>query len=133
MRKPDFSRLNEKLGESLSVKILTLVNILLYGGWFITYVICTIVRASIFDSAVTQMAARGQTEYVITVSSPVFTVLKVIIGILPVLSILWAVFIRIEDGKKNICDKKIIFAGLGIVLLAAFTAALDASRLGIIF
>ena len=133
MKGINVSRLKILFGTSTPATVLTLVNLGVYGVWLLTYIICTFIRASLFSQAQTQMAMQGQYQYTVTVSSPLFTVLRVILYALPVLSVVWAIVLNREDKKSVICDKKLLIATLVVVICAAFTAFIDIGKLGLIF
>lgn len=133
MKGVNVNRLKILFGTSKPSTVLTLVNLGVYGAWLVAYIICTFVRASLFSQAQTRMAMQGQYQYTVTVSSPVFTALRVILYALPVLAVAWAIVINREDKKAVICDKKLLIATLVVVLCAAFTAFIDIGKLGLIF
>lgn len=127
------NRIKLMLGTSRPAAVFTLLNLILYGGWMIAYIVCTYIRAFVFSQAQTKMAMQGQLQYTVTVSSPVFTVLKIMLYLLPVFALAWAVIIKTEDKKAILCSKKLIIAALVVVICAAFTAFIDIGRTGLIF
>lgn len=133
MKGINVNRIRLMLGTSKPTAVLTLVNLIVYGVWLVLYIICTMIRASLFDQAQSQMMMQGQYQYTVTVSSPLFTVLKVILYMLPVLALAWAVVLNREDKKAVICDKKLIIATLAVIGVAAFTAFIDIGKIGLIF
>lgn len=133
MKGINVNRLKILFGTSKPATVLTLVNFSVYGAWLIIYIVCTFIRASLFTQAQTRMAMQGQYQYTITVSSPVFAVLRVVLYILPVLALAWAIVVNREDKKAVICDKKVLIATLAVVISAAFTAFIDIGKMGLIF
>ena len=133
MRGISKNRIKLLLGTSKPASVLTLLNLGVYGVWLVLYIVCTMIRASLFSQAQSQMAMSGQTQYTVTVSSPLFTALKFILYLLPVFALVWALVIRNEDKKEVICDKKLIIAALAVIICAAFTAFIDIGKLGLIF
>ncbi len=133
MRGLSKNRIKLLLGTSRSAAFFTLLNLFVYGAWIITYIACTMLRASLFAQAQSQMAMQGQFTYTVTVSSPVFGLLKFLLYILPVLALIWAFVIRKQDRKAIICDKKLIIAALVVMLVSAFAALADIGKIGLIF
>ena len=127
------NRIKLMLGTSKPAAVLTLINLFVYAIWLIIYIVCTFIRASLFSQAQAQMALQGQYNYTVTVSSPVFVFLKVMLYVLPVLALAWAIVINRADKKNILCDKKLIIVALAVVVCAAFTAFVDIGRLGLIF
>ena len=133
MKKLSRENLKLMLGTSKSVSVLTILNLVLYGGWLILYFVCTIIRETVFNSTQARMASQGQMQYTITFSSPIISFLKIMIYLLPVLAIVWAIFISRKDKKNIICDKKLIIVALCVVVAAAFVAFIDIGSVGLIF
>lgn len=119
-------RFNIKRGDSGFLFVFSLINFFLYGAWFVAYVICLMLRESAFNSAQSSMAISGQTNYTIEVSSPFFSVLRVLLYALPVFIVIWLIALKAIDSKrKDLCDNKIILAVFGVDAAAALMAAFD--------
>ena len=118
------------LGEYKPTAVFTAVNFVTGVLWLVTYIGCTMMRASVFDKALTQMATAQQ-NFTVTVTSPAFPILRAALYILPVLWIVWGVLVYIGDKKAKITDKKLLFTVIGLIVAVCFTALLDVTRLGI--
>lgn len=121
------------LGTSKSAAFFTVANAVIYGTWLAVYTVCTGIRASLFSQAQSRMALAGQMDYIVTVSSPVFGVLKAFLYLLPVFALIWAVVIKKEEGRNVLCDRKLVAFALAAILGTAFAALLDIGKIGMLF
>lgn len=121
-------------GESSFVFRLSLVNIITYTIWSILYFVCLGYREAAMDNAIQQMLAMGQTMFTVEVSSPLFTLLKIMLFVLPVLLIVWTVGILVANNKKKeLCDRRIILVSYFVTLFVGLLAVIDVFALRIMF
>lgn len=121
-------------GDSKALFAVSAVKFILYAVWFVSYILCLILRASAFDGAQSTMAFSGQVNYTIEVTSPFFAVLRILIYFLPVLLLLWTVLLMVADKKrKALPDKKVIVAVFGADLLSAAMVMFDITASHMIF
>ena len=114
--------------------VTTLLNLGLYGGWLIAYFISLGVRSAMFTSAQAEMAAQGVANYSVTISSPVFTVLKLLMYAMPVVLLLWMKGVLSAD-KKGLepPDKKWLIAAFAVDLIAGFVVIFDVLAAQLVF
>ncbi|MBR3768376.1 MAG: hypothetical protein IKL10_09105 [Clostridia bacterium] len=121
-------------GENLAFFILTLVNGIFYGVWFLAYIICSVLRYQAFNTAQTNMMISGFTNFTVEVTSPFFAVLKFAVLLLPVILAVWTVMMFIIDHKgKKLCDKWLVIAVFAVDFLCALIASADIISLHMIF
>jgi hypothetical protein len=102
--------------------------------WAAIYIICVFLRDSMISQAVSNMAMQGATEYSLVISSPMFTILKVMIWIMPVAGILWAVSTVLAEKKDHLlCEKKLLITTLVIIGISAVIAVADLAKIHMIF
>ena len=114
--------------------VTTLLNLGLYGGWLIAYFISLAVRSMMFTSAQAEMAMQGVAAYSVTISSPVFTVLKLLIYAMPVVVLLWMRGVLSAD-KKGLepPDKKWLIAAFAADLTVGFVVVSDVLAAKLVF
>ena len=114
--------------------VTTLLNLGLYGGWLIAYFISLAVRSMMFTSAQAEMAMQGVAAYSVTISSPVFTVLKLLIYVMPVVVLLWMRGVLSAD-KKGLepPDKKWLIAAFAADLTVGFVVVFDVLAAKLVF
>ena len=114
--------------------VTTLLNLGLYGGWLIAYFISLAVRSMMFTSAQAEMAMQGVAAYSVTISSPVFTVLKLLIYAMPVVVLLWMRGVLSAD-KKGLepPDKKWLIAAFAADLTVGFVVVFDVLAAKLVF
>lgn len=114
--------------------VTTLLNLGLYGGWLIAYFISLAVRSMMFTSAQAEMAVQGVAAYSVTISSPVFTVLKLLIYAMPVVVLLWMRGVLSAD-KKGLepPDKKWLIAAFAADLTVGFVVVFDVLAAKLVF
>lgn len=114
--------------------VTTLLNLGLYGGWLIAYFISLAVRSMMFTSAQAEMTMQGVAAYSVTISSPVFTVLKLLIYAMPVVVLLWMRGVLSVD-KKGLepPDKKWLIAAFGVDLMVGFIVVFDVLAAKLVF
>lgn len=121
-------------GDSRAFFIFTLIFGALNAAWFIIYLICLALRNQAFNTAQTNMMLSGQSSYTVEVSSPFFTVLKLLAYILPVIITVWTVLLIVNDKKnKKLCDKWIIGTVFGAEFVSALLIAADITMLHMVF
>ncbi len=131
---PLFSRIGVMFGTDRFHNFMTAVCVIVGIVWIITYVVCVICRDSMMSQAVSDLAQRGAEEYRLVISSPMFTVLKFFMFLLPPTSILWMVSTVAADRKgKLICEKKLLFTALACIAAASFVAVIDLAKVHMIF
>ncbi len=102
--------------------------------WAATYIVCVYLRDSMISQAVSNMAMQGATEYSLVISSPMFTILKVMIWIMPIAGILWAVSTVLAEKKGHLlCENKLIITTLVIIGISAVIAVADLAKIHMIF
>lgn len=114
--------------------VTTLLNLGLYGGWLIAYFISLAVRSMMFTSAQAEMAMQGVAAYSVTISSPVFTALKLLIYAMPVVVLLWMRGVLSAD-KKGLepPDKKWLIAAFAADLTVGFVVVFDVLAAKLVF
>ena len=114
--------------------VTTLLNLGLYGGWLIAYFISLTVRSMMFTSAQAEMAMQGVAAYSVTISSPVFTALKLLIYAMPVVVLLWMRGVLSAD-KKGLepPDKKWLIAAFAADLTVGFVVVFDVLAAKLVF
>lgn len=128
------SRLSVMLGTDKFHNTTTLMCIIIGIAWLLLYIVCAACRDAMISKTVTDLAQKGTEEYTLVISSPLFTVLKLLLWLLPVFSVLWAIStVRAEKKKKLLCEKKLLITALVSIAVASFTAVIDLAKLHIIF
>lgn len=128
------SRFGLMLGTDKFHNVMTVMCIVCGILWIVLYIICLICRDAMMSQAVSDLAQKGTDEYTLVISSPMFTVLKIFMGCLPVVSILWAVStVRADKNRKLLCEKKLLITALVCIAVASFSAVVDLARLHMIF
>lgn len=128
------SRLGVMFGTDRFHNVMTALCIAVGIVWTVIYIVCVICRDSMMSQAVADLAQRGAEEYRLVISSPMFTVLKFFMMLLPVTSILWAVStVRADKKGKLICEKRLLFVALACIAVASFTAVIDLAKVHMIF
>lgn len=121
-------------GDSPFLLISTIVNFALYAIWLVLYIICVVCRESMLDQAVSQMAMSGTTSYTVEISSPLFTVLRIMLYALPVVMLVWTVAIGlVSKKKKELCDSVFIIAAYAADFVAGTVAVIDIFAIRILF
>ena len=106
--------------------VMTLINLCLYAGWSVAYFICDICRNVMLANAQSQMAAQGFTEYTLVISSPVFTVLKVLLYLMPVVLIMWMAGVLSSDKKQlELPDKRLLIGACAVDIFTGILAVVD--------
>ena len=121
-------------GNSRFSFVTTVINLILYGGWSVLYFICISARSAMFTGAQAEMAAQGVQNYSVTISSPLFTVLKIMIYAMPVVLLLWMRGV-LSAEKKQVpqLDKKLLIAAFAVDLLAGFIVIFDVLAAKLVF
>lgn len=133
-KQPVFSRIGVMLGTDRFHNVMTVLCIVTGVVWTVTYFVCVICRDSMMSQAVADLAQKGAEEYRLVISSPMFTVLKFFMTLLPLTSILWAVSTVTADKKgRLLCEKKLLFTALACIAVASFTAVIDLAKVHMIF
>ena len=115
-----------KGGKSRSSFFTTLLNLGLYAGWTVLYFVCLVVRSMMFASAQSQMAAQGVVNYSLSISSPLFTVLKILIYAMPVVILLWMRGVLKADKKElPQVDRRLQIAAFAVDVIAGVIAVYD--------
>lgn len=128
------SRLGVMFGTDRFHNVMTALCIAVGIVWTVIYIVCVVCRDSMMSQAVADLAQRGAEEYRLVISSPMFTVLKFFMMLLPVTSILWAVStVRADKKGKLICEKRLLFVALACIAVASFTAVIDLAKVHMIF
>ena len=114
--------------------VTTLLNLGLYGGWLIAYFISLAVRSMMFTSAQAEMAMQGVAAYSVTISSPVFTALKLLIYAMPVVVLLWMRGVLSAD-KKGLepPGRKWLIAAFCADLIVGFVVVFDVLAAKLVF
>ena len=112
----------------------TLLNLGLYAGWIVLYFVSLAVRSVMFTSAQTQMAAQGVVNYSLSISSPLFTVLKILIYAMPVVVLLWMRGVLKADKKElPQVDRRLLIAAFAVDVAAGVIAVFDVMAAQLIF
>ena len=113
-------------GKSRFSFVTTLLNLGLYAGWTVLYFVSLSVRSVMFTSAQAEMASQGVVNYTLSISSPLFTVLKILMYAMPVVILLWAKGVLSAD-KKDLpqVDRRLLITAFAVDLLAGFIAVYD--------
>ena len=121
-------------GKSRFSFVTTVINIALYGGWSVLYFVCLAVRSMLFTGAQAEMASQGVAVYSVSISSPLFTVLKILIYAMPVVLLLWMRGV-LSAEKKQLpqLDKKLLIAAFAADLLAGIIVIFDVLAARLIF
>ncbi|MBQ6118729.1 MAG: hypothetical protein IJK98_05820 [Clostridia bacterium] len=121
-------------GKSRFSFVTTLLNLGLYGGWTVLYFVCLTVRSMMFTGTQAEMASQGVLNYSVTISSPLFTVLKIMIYAMPVVLFLWMRGV-LSAEKKQVpqLDKKLLIAAFAVDLLAGFIVIFDVLAAKLVF
>ena len=121
-------------GKSRFSFVTTVCNLILYGGWNVLYFVCLSVRSAMFTGTQTEMAAQGVANYSVTISSPLFTVLKILVYLMPVVLLLWMKGVLSADKKQlPQLDKRLLIAAFAVDLLAGFVVIFDVLAAGLLF
>lgn len=121
-------------GKSRFSFVTTVLNIVLYGGWTVLYFVCLTVRSMMFTGAQAEMASQGVAVYSVSISSPLFTALKILIYAMPVVLLLWMRGV-LSAEKKQLpqLDKKLLIAAFAADLLAGIIVIFDVLAARLIF
>ena len=121
-------------GKSRFSFVTTVLNIVLYGGWTVLYFVCLTVRSMMFTGAQAEMASQGVAVYSVSISSPLFTALKIMIYAMPVVLLLWMRGV-LSAEKKQLpqLDKKLLIAAFAADLLAGIIVIFDVLAARLIF
>ncbi|MBQ6066433.1 MAG: hypothetical protein IJK89_06390 [Clostridia bacterium] len=121
-------------GQSRFSFVTTWINLALYAGWTVLYFVCLSVRSVMFTSTQTEMAMQGVANYSLSISSPLFTVLKILIYLMPVVVLLWMKGVLGAD-KKGLApvDKRLLIAAFAADLTAGVVVIFDAVAAQLIF
>lgn len=121
-------------GDSPFLLVSSIVNFAVYAAWFVIYIVCVVCREVMLGQAVTQMALSGTENYVVEISSPLFTVLKLMLYALPVIMLVWTVAVAVvSKKKKELCDNVFIIGAYAADFLAGMVAVIDIFAVRIIF
>ena len=114
--------------------VTTLLNLGLYGGWLVAYFISLGVRSAMFTSAQAEMAMQGVANYSVTISSPVFFVLKLLMYAMPAVLLLWMKGVLSAD-KKGLepPDRKWLIAAFAVDLIAGIVVVFDVLAAQLVF
>lgn len=127
-------RIGVMFGTDRFHNVMTAVCIVAGVAWVIVYIVCAACRDSMLAQTAADLARRGEEEYRLVISSPMFTALKISMYFIPVASILWAVStVSAEKKKKLLCEKKLLFTALACIAAASFAAVIDLARVHMIF
>ena len=121
-------------GKSRFSFVTSLINLITYGGWTVLYFVCLSVRSVMFTSTQTEMAMQGVVNYSVSISSPLFTVLKVLVYLMPVVVLLWMKGVLGAD-KKGLpqVDRRLLIAAFAVDLLVGVIVIFDAVAAQLIF
>ena len=114
------------------------VSTLCCGGlsviWALLYWFMIGERSASFRQAAVTMAQQGRADYTVIFSSPLLTLLKVLLGILAAFSVMWAVSAVLADRKRSDTGKKwVLFAVLGLLLFVGGLTLYDLGAAGLVF
>lgn len=121
-------------GKSRFSFVTSLLNLITYGGWTVLYFVCLSVRSVMFNSTQAEMAMQGVANYSVSISSPLFTVLKVLVYLMPVVVLLWMKGVLSAD-KKGLpqVDRRLLIAAFAVDLLVGVLIIFDAVAAQLIF
>ena len=123
-----------KKGDSTVLFVLTIINAAVFAVWDAAYIICALLRDAAFTTTQTNMQLTGQAEYVITIDSPAYAVLKTVIYVLPVILVAWSTALVICERKnRKLCSGWFLIATFAADFLAAIFCAADIVTLNMIF
>lgn len=128
------SRFGLMLGTDKFHNTMTVMCIVCGILWLVLYIVCLICRDAMISKTVSDLANRGAEEYTLIISSPLFTVLKLLMWLVPVISVLWAVStVKADKKRKLLCEKKLMITALVCIAAAASAAVADLAKLHMIF
>ena len=121
-------------GQSRFSFVTTWINLALYAGWTVMYFVCLSVRSVMFTSTQTEMAMQGVASYSVSISSPLFTVLKILIYLMPVVVLLWMKGVLSAD-KKGLpqVNRRLLIASFAADLVAGVVVIFDAVAAKLVF
>ncbi len=123
-----------KGGKSRFSFVTTVLNLAVYGVWTVLYFVCLTVRSMMFTGAQAEMASQGVTNYSVTISSPLFTVLKIMVYAMPVILLLWMRgVLSAEKRELPQINKKLLIAAFAVDLLVGFIVIFDVLAAKLIF
>ena len=132
-RKKKAPKLTKK-GKSRFSFLTTALNLGIYAGWTVMYFVCLTVRSLMFTGTQTEMAAQGVENYSVTISSPLFIVLKILVYAMPAVLLLWMRGV-LSAEKRNVPqpDKKLLVAAFAADLIAGFIIVFDVLAAKLVF
>ncbi len=123
-----------KGGKSRFSFVTTVLNLAVYGVWTVLYFVCLSVRSMMFTGAQAEMASQGVANYSVTISSPLFTVLKIMVYAMPVILLLWMRgVLSAEKRELPQINKKLLIAAFAVDLLVGFIVIFDVLAAKLIF
>ncbi len=130
-REPDslFQRL---FSTHIGFAVFTLVTGAFNLFWSMLYFSGLISRTVMFDTAERALLLQGTRSYVIEFSSPILTVLRVLMYLLPVLAVVWALVFRSAENKKHYYNKKTVIVFLCLIVLSMVLTVVDMMALHLI-
>ena len=121
-------------GDGRFLPVISFINLAFFGVWFLCYVVSLILRSVYFASAQVDMAMSGYDAYTLTFSSPLLSVLKAALYLLPVAAVIWSIAIVRADRKgRELPDSRLIIAVLCVFFAAGLTSVFDIAAAGLIF
>ena len=121
-------------GDSKLFYITSLVSGIFYIVWFVTYIICLILRSAAFNSAQSSMALGGYAMYTVEVTSPFFGILEFFAFLIPVLLTVWTVMLfAFSHRGYKLCNNVLIYTVYASGVLCALLCALDIAAAHMIF
>lgn len=131
--KPELRGFRKVFSENTFLSVASLLTGGVSALWSVLYVVVLSIRTSMFSTAQSSMAARGQAAYHLTFETPWLAVLKIFAYFIPVLAILFAAALKVADNKEQRFGKKMAVAVLCVIVLAGVLAGFDVGFAHLLF
>ena len=119
------SKFRRLFSASKGFSVFTLIAAIFNILWDILYVVAGITRSVMMSNTELALQAQGQTSYTLIFESPMLSILKVFMYLLPILAVVWTILFKKTDGKGTYYNRKIVIVFVCLIALTMLFTVID--------
>ena len=119
------SKFRRLFSASKGFSVFTLIAAIFNILWDILYVVAGIIRSVMMSSTERTLQLQGQTSYTLIFESPMLSILKVFMYLLPILAVVWTILFKKTDSKGTYYNRKIVIVFVCLIALTMLFTVID--------
>ena len=119
------SKFRRLFSASKGFSVFTLIAAIFNILWDILYVFAGITRSVMMANTERTLQLQGQTSYTLIFESPMLSILKVFMYLLPILAVVWTILFKKTDSKGTYYNRKIVIVFVCLIALTMLFTVID--------